>query len=83
MFAVIKCPGRVELYVDEYPMHLAIAVDAFSILISTPFLQLTFPNTSLNRYDAQSNQSVSFAPFHPFWQTLPTSPPLLPTPKPN
>ena len=55
MFAVITCLGRVELYVDKYPVQLAIVIDALSIVISAPFFKPTFPNTSLVRYDAQSN----------------------------
>ena len=81
MFAVITCLRRVELYVDNYPVQLAIAVDALSIFISAPLFKPAFPNTSLVRYDAQSNQSVSSYPpphlFSPHQNLTKLSPPIL------
>ena len=80
MSVVIMCPG-VDLHVDKYPVHLAIADDAFSILSSAPFFKLAFPNTSLCHYDAQSNQSVSsYLPphlFSPHQNLTKLSPPIL------
>ena len=63
-----------SLYVEKYPVHVAIAANAFNILISAPFFKLAFPNTSLVRFDAQIKSIRLF---------LPTTPPLLPAPKSN